>query len=79
VLERFPNYWNKGEIHFDRVVFLADSRFDGAPRESAFRPARFHRAARRIRRAASKVRRALQDRRINRIGYQGITINVGKS
>ena len=22
VLERYPNYWNKGEIHFDRVVFL---------------------------------------------------------
>src|SRR5689334_3147990 len=22
VLERFPNYWNKGAIHFDRVVFL---------------------------------------------------------
>src|SRR5262245_60221319 len=22
VLERFPGYWNKGAIHFDRVVFL---------------------------------------------------------
>src|SRR5499425_1810921 len=22
VLERFPNYWNKGEIHFDRIVYL---------------------------------------------------------
>src|SRR5262245_51795942 len=21
VLERFPNYWNKGQIHFDRVVY----------------------------------------------------------
>ena len=27
VLERFPAYWNKGEIHFDRVVYqpIADS------------------------------------------------------
>src|SRR5438270_9854341 len=23
VLERFPNYWNKGEIHFDNLIFLA--------------------------------------------------------
>ena len=22
VLERYPNYWNKGEIHFDRIVYL---------------------------------------------------------
>src|SRR5262249_34576760 len=22
VLERFPDYWNKGEIHFDRIVYL---------------------------------------------------------
>src|SRR5438093_11463448 len=22
VLERYPNYWNKGEIHFDKVVYL---------------------------------------------------------
>src|SRR5205085_9754391 len=22
VLERYPNYWNKGEIHFDRITFL---------------------------------------------------------
>src|SRR4029434_6017242 len=22
VLERYPNYWNKGEIHFERIVYL---------------------------------------------------------
>src|SRR5206468_10695835 len=22
VVERFPNYWNKGEIHIDRIVYL---------------------------------------------------------
>ena len=22
VLERYPNYWNKAEIHFERVVYL---------------------------------------------------------
>src|ERR1700741_5320040 len=22
VLERYPNYWNKGEIHFDKIVYL---------------------------------------------------------
>ncbi len=22
VLERFPNYWNKGQIHFERIVYL---------------------------------------------------------
>ena len=27
VLERFPNYWNKGQIHFDRIVYqpIADA------------------------------------------------------
>src|ERR1700674_5192707 len=22
VLERYPNYWNKGEVHFDKIIYL---------------------------------------------------------
>ena len=80
VLERFANYWNKADDPFRPRRLPADPRFDGAPREPALGPARLHRAPRRIRRAAGQERRALQDlTKITEIGYQGITINVGKS
>ena len=41
VLERYANYWNKGDVHFDRVVFLPipDSIPSRRPEHSAVTPA----------------------------------------
>src|SRR5437762_3282557 len=79
VLERFPNYWNKGEIHFDRVVFLPIP--DSTVRLANLRSGQLDFIERL---AASDVPQLKSDTRfkiakITEIGYQGITINVGKS
>ena len=79
VLERFPNYWNKGEIHFDRVVFLPIP--DSTVRLANLRSGQLDFIERL---AASDVPQVKSDSRfklakITEIGYQGITINVGKS
>ncbi len=79
VLERFPNYWNKGEIHFDRVVFLPIP--DSTVRLANLRSGQLDFIERL---AASDVPQLKSDTRFNiakitEIGYQGITINVGKS
>ena len=37
VLERYPDYWNKGQVHFDKVDLHADRRRDGAPGQPAAR------------------------------------------
>jgi peptide/nickel transport system substrate-binding protein len=79
VLERFPNYWNKGAIHFDKVVYrpfpdttvllanLKSGQLDLIERM-----------------APSDVPGLKGDSRfklakIVEIGYQGITFNVAKS
>ena len=80
VLERFPNYWNKGAIHFDRVDLPADRRCDRAPRQPASRASSTSSSAWRpptCRR--SRATRRFKVAKIIEIGYQGITINVGKS
>jgi peptide/nickel transport system substrate-binding protein len=79
VLERFPNYWNKGEIHFDRVVFLPIP--DSTVRLANLRSGQLDFIERL---AGSDVPQLKSDERfkiarITEIGYQGITINVGKS
>jgi peptide/nickel transport system substrate-binding protein len=79
VLERFPNYWNKDEIHFDRVVFLPIP--DSTVRLANLRSGQLDFIERL---AASDVPQLKSDARfkiakITEIGYQGITINVGKS
>ncbi|HEY8068768.1 MAG TPA: ABC transporter substrate-binding protein [Burkholderiales bacterium] len=79
VLERFPNYWNKGEIHFDRVVFLPI--VDATVRLANLRSGQLDFIERL---AGSDVAGVKSDPRfkvasIVEIGYQGLTINVGKS
>ncbi|TMH67516.1 MAG: ABC transporter substrate-binding protein [Betaproteobacteria bacterium] len=79
VLERYPNYWNKGEIHFDRVVFLPIP--DATVRLANLRSGQLDFIERL---AASDVPQLKSDARfkiakITEIGYQGVTINVGKS
>jgi peptide/nickel transport system substrate-binding protein len=79
VLERFPNYWNKGEIHFDRIVYLPIP--DSTVRLANLKSGQLDFIERM---APSDVPQLKSDSRfkiskITEIGYQGITINVGKS
>ncbi|MET0506598.1 MAG: ABC transporter substrate-binding protein [Burkholderiaceae bacterium] len=79
VLERYPNYWNKDRVHFDRVVYtpvpdatvrlanLKSGQFDFIERVASSDMAALRKEAR-FRTAA-----------FTEIGYQGITINIGKS
>src|SRR6478672_6725026 len=79
VLERYANYWNKGAIHFDRIVYLPI--VDSTVRLANLRSGQLDFIERL---AASDVPQLKSDNRfkiakITEIGYQGITINVGKS
>jgi peptide/nickel transport system substrate-binding protein len=79
VLERFPNYWNKGQIHFDRIVY--QPIVDATVRLANLRAGQLDFIERL---APSDVPNVRNDTRfkiakIVEIGYQGITINVGKS
>jgi peptide/nickel transport system substrate-binding protein len=79
VLERYPNYWNKGEIHLDRITYLPI--VDATVRLANLKSGQLDFIERM---AASDVPQLKSDSRfkiskIVEIGYQGITINVGKS
>jgi peptide/nickel transport system substrate-binding protein len=79
VLERYPGYWNKGEIHFERIVYLPI--VDATVRLANLRSGQLDFIERL---APSDVPGLKGDSRfklakIVEIGYQGITINVGKS
>jgi peptide/nickel transport system substrate-binding protein len=79
VLERFPDYWNKSQVHFDRIVFTPIP--DATVRLANLKSGQLD-FIERV--ASSDVERLQADRRfkvarITEIGYQGITINVGKS
>ena len=79
VFERFAQYWNKSAIHFERVVYTPVP--DATVRLANLRSGQFDF----IERVASSDIAALTGdsrfklSRITEIGYQGITINVGKS
>jgi peptide/nickel transport system substrate-binding protein len=79
VLERFDGYWNKANIHFDKVTYTPIP--DATVRLANLKSGQFDF----IERAASSDMAALRkDSRfktaaITEIGYQGITINIGKS
>jgi peptide/nickel transport system substrate-binding protein len=79
VLERYPNYWNKGEIHLDKIIYL--SIVDSTVRLANLKSGQLDFIERL---GASDVPALKTDSRfkisrITEIGYQGITINVGKS
>jgi peptide/nickel transport system substrate-binding protein len=79
VLERFANYWNKDAIHFQRIVYLPI--VDSTVRLANLRSGQLDF----IERLAPSDVPALKNdsrfkiARIVEIGYQGITINTGKS
>ena len=77
--ERYPNYWNKANVHFDKVVYTPI--IDPTVRLANLRSGQFD-VIERV--APSDIDKLKQDKglkiaRITEIGYQGITINVGKS
>ena len=77
--ERFPNYWNKANVHFDKVVYTPI--IDPTVRLANLRSGQFD-VIERV--APSDIDKLKQDKnlkiaRITEIGYQGITINLGKS
>ena len=79
VVERFPGYWNKGQIHFDRIVY--QPIVDATVRLANLRSGQLD-FIERV--GPSDVPGLRSDSRfkvakIVEIGYQGITINVGKS
>jgi peptide/nickel transport system substrate-binding protein len=79
ILERFPEYWNRGHIHFDRIVY--QPIVDSTVRLANLRSGQLDFIERL---APSDVPGLRGDARfkvakIVEIGYQGITINVGKS
>ena len=71
VLERYPNYWNKAEIHLDKMVYLpiVDSTVRLANLQVG--PARLHRAHGALRRAGAQERQPLQDRQDHRNRLSG--------
>jgi peptide/nickel transport system substrate-binding protein len=79
VLERYRNYWNKDAIHFDRIVYLPI--VDATVRLANLKSGQLD-FIERV--GTSDVPALRTDHRfkissITEIGYQAITINVGKS
>ena len=79
VLERFPQYWNKDAIHFDKVVYTPIP--DSTVRLANLRSGQLD-FIERV--AASDIGKIEAEKKfkvahITEIGYQGLTINLGKS
>jgi peptide/nickel transport system substrate-binding protein len=79
VVERYANYWNKGEIHLDKIIYLPI--VDSTVRLANLKSGQLDF----IERVAPsdipglKTDSRFKISRITEIGYQGITVNVGKS
>jgi peptide/nickel transport system substrate-binding protein len=79
VFERYPQYWNKDAINFDKIVYTPIP--DATVRLANLKSGQLDF----IERVASSDMEKLQSdkklktSRITEIGYQGITINLGKS
>jgi peptide/nickel transport system substrate-binding protein len=79
VFERYPNYWNKNAIHFDRVIYLPI--VDATVRLANLRSGQLDFIERLAPSDAPGVKSDSRFKmsKIVEIGYQGITINIGKS
>jgi peptide/nickel transport system substrate-binding protein len=79
VLERYPQYWNKDAIHFERVTYTPIP--DATVRLANLKSGQLD-FIERV--ASSDMEKLKSDKRIKtsrftELGYQGITINIGKS
>ena len=79
VLERYPNYWNKGQVHFERIVY--QPIVDATVRLANLRSGQLDFIERVAPADVPQLRNDSRFKlaRIVEIGYQGITINIGKS
>src|SRR5215471_4658478 len=79
VLERYPNYWNKVEIHLDKIIYLPIT--DATVRLANLKSGQLD-FIERVQPSdipSLKTDNRFKIARITEIGYQGITVNVGKS
>ena len=78
-LQRFDGYWNKAAIHFDKVIYTPIP--DATVRLANLKSGQFDFIERVAPSDIAAIERdkKLKVARITEIGYQGITINVGKS
>ncbi len=79
VFERYDGYWNKAAIHFDKITYTPIT--DATVRLANLKSGQFD-FIERV--ASSDIEKLQADKRfkvarITEIGYQGITINIGKS
>jgi peptide/nickel transport system substrate-binding protein len=79
VLERYPNYWNKADVHLEKIIYLpiVDSTVRLANLKSGQLDLIERMAPSDV--PALKTDNRFRIAKITEIGYQGITINVGKS
>jgi peptide/nickel transport system substrate-binding protein len=77
VLERYPGYWNAGQVHLDKIVYTPVP--DNTVRLANLRSGQFDFIERVAPSDIEKLKSdpKLKIARITEIGYQGITINVG--
>ncbi|MDQ6681108.1 MAG: ABC transporter substrate-binding protein [Pseudomonadota bacterium] len=77
--ERYAGYWNKADVHFDKVVYTPIP--DATVRLANLRSGQLDFIERVASSDMAKItaEKKLKTSRITEIGYQGITINVGKS
>src|SRR5262252_1057873 len=79
VLERYPNYWNKGEVHLDKIIYVPIT--DATVRLANLKSGQLD-FIERLQPSdipSLKTDNRFKIARITEIGYQGITVNVGKS
>ncbi|HZN46494.1 MAG TPA: ABC transporter substrate-binding protein [Ramlibacter sp.] len=79
VLERYANYWNKGTVNFEKVIFTPIP--DATVRLANLRSGQLDFIERVAPSDMEKIvgEKKFKTASITEIGYQGITINVGKS
>jgi peptide/nickel transport system substrate-binding protein len=79
VFEKYANYWNKAAIHFDRIVYTPIP--DATVRLANLRSGQLDFIERAASSDIAKIAAdpKLKVSKITEIGYQGITINTGKS
>ncbi|MBI2772336.1 MAG: ABC transporter substrate-binding protein [Burkholderiales bacterium] len=79
VFERYANYWNKAAIGFDKIIYTPIP--DATVRLANLRSGQLDFIERVAPSDMEKIQaeKKLKFSRITEIGYQGITINVGKS
>lgn len=79
VLEKYPNYWNKGQVFLDRITYLPI--VDSTVRLANLKSGQLDMIERMSPSDVPGLRSDTRFRisKITEIGYQGITMNVGKS